>query len=334
MGDLDSGLVMGIDGGQTSTKCVLATTEGRILGYGCGGPLTHLATQGGRERYQRAVGEAVHAAWAAAGLAPRPVEAIGVGLTGVEAKTPEAAIATEVLSTIVPAHQYDVQSDATIALLGAHHGHPGVVVLSGTGTIALGMDRHGRLARAGGWGWLIGDEGSAYAIGRAGLQAALYAFDGMGPPTALQDAFAHHFGITDMRDIKRIIFAPEFGAPGFAALAPIVSKVAQEGDPLARHIIRRAGSALAREATAVIRCLDFGSEQVPIAPVGGAFDHVTGLRAAFTAAVQACCACVVVPAMLPPVLGAVILALQKYGADVDQALAHLRDGVAIIHERG
>src|SRR5512143_1520640 len=96
-------LVLGVDGGQTSTKCLLTTTRGRILGRGEGGPLIHLAAQGGREQLVQSLRQALTQAWANAGLKPSPVEAIGLGLTGVEADTAEAQIVLELVPTILQA---------------------------------------------------------------------------------------------------------------------------------------------------------------------------------------------------------------------------------------
>src|SRR5215212_9550719 len=98
-------LVIGIDGGQTSTQCALATTDGKILGLGAGGGLLHFAAQGSHEIYVAALGEALHTAWAAAKLTPQPVAAVALGLTGVEAGTPEAATALALLPQIVQYNQ-------------------------------------------------------------------------------------------------------------------------------------------------------------------------------------------------------------------------------------
>ncbi|MSP14934.1 MAG: N-acetylglucosamine kinase [Chloroflexi bacterium] len=322
-------LIIGIDGGQTSTKSVLATTRGQVLGYGRGGPLIHLAADGSRERFILSVGTAIRAAWDAAGLAPRPVQAIGLGLTGVEADTPEAATVLALLPSCVDAQAAEVQNDGIAALAGAHLGQPGVIVISGTGTISLGIDPQGRLGRAGGWGWLIGDEGSAVDIGRRGLMAALYAFDGIGAATLLEPGFRQYFGIASLLDAKRRVYASDFGARGFAALAQVVSTAAAEGDPIARGIVTFGGQALAREVAAVIRRLDFAGQAVPVAPVGGAFEHITGLRQAFSDALAAQpVAAIVISAHLPPILGAAILALRLCAAtpgfDLAAAISRLQ----------
>ncbi len=324
MPDLSEALVVGVDGGQTSTRCAMATRRGQVLGYGNGGPLIHLAAEGGRARFVESIGAALADTWRSAGLRPRSVMAAGLGLTGVERGSEEATIATGLLAGLLNACRVDVQSDAAIALLGAHEGQPGVVVISGTGTIALGMDRHGRLARAGGWGWLLGDEGSACAIGRSGLIAALAAYDGTGSSTVLKDTFLRHFGLADARDIKRAVYAPDFGARGFASLAPIVAECAAQGDEVARRIVRQAGKALAQEVAAVVQRLDFGGQRVSVALVGGAFG-IVGLRSAFVAALRAQGAALsIVKPRLPPVLGAVIMALKLSEASLPAALPALR----------
>lgn len=306
-----SNFVLGVDGGQTSTKCVLTTTDGHVLGLGQGSGLTHFAAEGGREQFVRSLTEAIQSVWGNANLPPQPLAAIGLGLTGVEAQV-EIDIAYELLPQVVIAQVAEVQSDAVTALVGAHLDQPGIMMISGTGMIALGQDRQGHRRRAGGWGWLLGDEGSAQAIGRDGLIAALHAFDGVLPPTTLTDAFLTHFNAQHPLDIKRIVYAPGFGAAGFAGLAAVVSRVAEQGDTTARSVIEQAGRWLAREVAALIQCLDFGDTSIPVAPVGGAFEYVCGLKPAFTEALlglhpQA----YVRDPLLPPMFGAVLLALRK-----------------------
>ena len=311
--------VLGIDGGQTSTRCVLATREGDVLGHGVGGPLIHLAAEGGPAQFTAALAGAIQAAWEAAGRTPQPVAAIGLGLTGVEADGPEAPLARDLITPIVPSAHIELHNDAYTALVGAHLGQPGVMVIAGTGSIALGQDGQGRVARAGGWGWLLGDEGSAFAIGRDGVRAALEAFDGLRPPTSLQDAFLHYFEVGQPRDIKNRVYASDFGARGFAALAPLVSEAARAGDPAAREVVHQAGQALARLAQAVIARLQFDTNPIPVAPIGGAFEHVHRLRDEFAAALALVPSAQVRPPRLPPVYGALLLALAAAGVPIERA---------------
>jgi N-acetylglucosamine kinase-like BadF-type ATPase len=229
------------------------------------------------------------------------------------------------LDSLIEARWVTVENDGVTALYGAHAGRPGAIVISGTGTLGLGLRQDGHRVRVGGWGWLVGDEGSAVAIGRSGLRAALAAFDAVGPPTALESSVRRHFGVDRMHDVKRRVYATAFGARGFAALATIVAAAAAGGDAVAGEIISQAGRDLARTAAALLSRLDFGDEPVPLALVGGGFEHLEGLRAAFETALAASRVRTrLVSPDLPPVLGAVLLALRACEASLTAALPGLR----------
>jgi N-acetylglucosamine kinase-like BadF-type ATPase len=304
-------LVIGVDGGQTALKCALATRDVMLLGQGQGGGLLHLAQDGGPERFQQALAEALRAAWMAAGLEPRPVAALVMGLTGVtSASTPEAALAVRLAGGLIEAAKIVADNDALAALKGAHAGGPGIISIAGTGSITLGINRRGRLERAGGWGWLLGDEGSAFWIGREGLRAAMRAQEGLGPATVLLPAFQTHFQAEELIQVKRVVFSAGFGAQGFAALAPLVAAAAENGDTAAGDILRQAGQDLAASVRAVANRLDFGLDPVPVAPVGGAFEHFPGLRRSFEAHLGEADRFAVAPPLYPPVMGAVIMACQ------------------------
>ena len=307
-------LILGVDGGQTSTKCVLMDADGRVLGHGRGVGLIHLAAEGGPERMREALGACIASAFADADIEARPLEAIGLGLTGItSAEAPEAqTVRTLVAETFMP-RIVVVENDAYTALLGAHAGGPGVVAISGTGSIVCGINARGDLARAGGWGWLLGDEGSGLWIGRSGLMAALRAVDEIGPPTALVGGFLSHFAIGDMLAVKPIVYRSDFGAKGFAALAAVVSDAARDGDAVAQDVIAAGGAALAELVSAVVRRLD-ADAALPVAPVGGAFEHVHGLRDVFALALkQRAPSCQVVDPQASPMHGAALMALRAAG---------------------
>ncbi|MFN8491354.1 MAG: BadF/BadG/BcrA/BcrD ATPase family protein [Caldilineaceae bacterium] len=317
--------IIGIDGGQSSTQCALATTKGELLGFGAGGGLIHFAAQDSHTVYINALREAICAAWATAGLTPHPLSAIALGLTGVEANTPEANTALELLPQVVQFGAVDVQGDAVSALNGAHLGKPGIIIISGTGSTSLGSDLQGNLARVGGWGWLTGDEGSASVIGRSAVIAAFHSLDGWGPQTRLEEALMHHFGESRTYDVKRHVYASDFGARGFASLAPLVAKAAEEGDAVATQLIHQAGQDLAHTVMTLVRKLDFGDQPIPVAPVGGVFTHLAGVRAKFGEVLQEQAPAVqVVDPALPPVLGAVIMALKLGAEPLAQAVATLQ----------
>ncbi len=302
-------VILGVDGGQTSLKCALADEGGAILGIGSGRGILHLAAPGGAPTLRAALSEAVSGAWASAGLPPRPVAAAALGLTGVsDAHTPEAELARQIAREVLGAEQVVVENDALVALIGAHLGQPGIIVIAGTGSIALGVNVRGQRARAGGWGWLLGDEGSAYWIGRQALRAALRAQEGWGAPTTLAGIFLQHFNLQELISVKRMVFSADFGAQGFAALAPLAAQAAREGDPTAAGIFDQAGQELGMLAQAVAQQL---GSSLPVAPVGGAFEHFQALSQSFSSWLAAAQPPVkVISPRGSPLEGAVILARQ------------------------
>ncbi|PJF35346.1 MAG: hypothetical protein CUN49_11015 [Candidatus Thermofonsia Clade 1 bacterium] len=307
--------VLGIDGGQTSTKCILLTLEGHTLGTGNGGGLLHLAAESGVTRLRSSLQEAIKAAFEAASLPVQPVCAIGLGLTGVEnAESPEAELARAVVRELVPAERIWIENDGVAALLGAHLGAAGAVVISGTGSILVGLRQDGRLVRIGGWGWLVGDEGSAVWFGMAAARAVFHALDGIGAPTALTTLLRMHFGVDDVRSLKRLLYAADFGARGFAALAPLVGRAAAEADDVAQSILAEGASALAQAAQALYKAMDFAEQPLPLALIGGAWEHVPGLRQSFEKALGQLSVQLRAPA-LAPIYGAALGAIRASGAD-------------------
>jgi len=163
-----------------------------------------------------------------------------------------------------------VVSDAVIALTAGTGGRCyGVVVAAGTGSIAYGVDASGRERRAGGWGYILGDEGSGYDIARRGLIAALRAWDGRGSATALVERFITHLQLSKLEDV--LLHVCDWSVPEIAALAPLVVATADDGDGVARGILVSAGEELALVAQAVIVGLDWVGQPFPVVLSGRVF---------------------------------------------------------------
>jgi N-acetylglucosamine kinase-like BadF-type ATPase len=318
-------LVIGIDGGQTTSRGVLATLHGKVLAKGLGGPILHLASEDSQRVFIDSIRGLLQTLWKGAGIKPRSLEAISMGLTGVTQFSPEADLAVQLTRKLVQANLVLLHSDAFTALKGAHAGKPGVVAISGTGMVVMGIDNLGQVRRCGGWGWVLGDEGSAFAIGRGGLRAALSAFDGTAPPTKLVKMFLEHFHLTRIQDVKRIYMSSDFGARSFGQLAVIVSNAARDGDETAQRIINENGITLARSVIALISNLDYGDAEVPVAPIGGAFNHIYQLKTTFENHLKkhTDLGIRIVDPEFPPVLGAVIIALERCGSTLDRTVTNL-----------
>jgi len=234
-------LFLGVDGGQSGTTALIGDELGRVLGEGKAGPANHAATGEGRARLEGAVRASVAAATGAAGLDDSQVsfEAACFGMSG----GPEDK--RQILAATVRSGQIVVVTDAEVALSGAAGGGPGMVVIAGTGSIALGRNAEGRTARAGGWGYIFGDEGGAFDIARQALRAALRMEEGWGPQTALREALLEATGAAGVNEAMHLFYTPEWPRARVASLAAAVDQAAENADPAARRILAQAAQELA-----------------------------------------------------------------------------------------
>ncbi len=240
-------MILAIDLGKTS--CRAAAAGRRVEGAGAPG----LAVPGG-----------VRAAEAAILTVARefgPVDEVIVGAAGAFAAPDAARALGHALLASLRAERVAVTSDAVIAHAGALNGQPGVVLIAGTGVVALAIDADGTLCTADGWGPWLGDEGGGAWIGAAGLRAALRAHDGRGPSTVLVDAARARFGAPATWPAQLT------GAAALASFAPDV--LAAEGDAAALAIVNAAADALAATARA--------AGNGPVAIVGGLAAVLGGL---------------------------------------------------------
>ena len=278
-------LVLGLNAGGTKTVALLARAEdGAVLGHGVGGPANIRAV--GAERVAESLAEAVAGAFAAAGIARSTIGAAAIGAAGA-ARPDDRAAVEGCLRVVVAAGCYAVTNDAAIALRAAVPSGPAILLIAGTGSIGYGRATDGREVRAGGWGYLLDDDGSAYAVGLAGLSAVLRAHDGRGPQTALSATMLAAWGLAAPEDLIGRVYRQPAPRDEIAALAPLVADAARAGDAVATNIIADAGAALGKLATATLRKLDAPADTtVPLVTDGGFLHACADL-------------------LLPPLLGAV-----------------------------
>ncbi len=263
-------LVLGIDGGGSKTVAWIAQcrTNGEtvVVGRGISGGSNPQAV--GLQPALASLSQAVDAARSEAGASPGPLAAVVVGLAGSD----RAEIQQPILRWVEQhgvARRCRVDHDALPVLAAGSAEGWGVALISGTGSFAFGQNRQGRTARAGGWGFLLGDEGSGYAIARSGLRAAFRMIDGRGPATRLLEGFLTRLRCPQATDLVPAIyhFANDPGA--VAALSPVVFEAAESADAVARTILAQAGRDLASMVAAVAGKLGFGDRPFPLAMTGG-----------------------------------------------------------------
>jgi len=306
--------VLGIDGGGTKTIALAADLRGNVLGKGTSGAANYQTV--GLDTAIAVLKEASEAAIADAGIKIHKFEIACFGLAGVGRET-DRALLFPAIKELQLANKIILKHDAAIALAGATACQPGVVVLAGTGSMAFGMNRSGETERAGGWGNILADEGSAYHIGRRALIAACRAYDGRGQKTALVNELMEHLTLEHFTDIVKRIYDKETSPQKIASLAPLVSRLAKAGDKVATEILRDAGEELALAANAVIKALDMAEEEFQVATSGSVFKAGELLLKPFAESVRSIAPrAKIIPPRFEPVMGAVFLALQKAGVAI------------------
>ncbi|HXX22771.1 MAG TPA: BadF/BadG/BcrA/BcrD ATPase family protein [Terriglobia bacterium] len=284
-------LFLGIDGGGSRTQACLGDERGGILAKAEAGPSNPLKVgiEGARKELLRAARavlrkgaiRAVRDEPPSAGAVrgrhrPEPLlQAVCAGVAGVD----RPAVSRPLLAWLrkaIPARHYLVTTDAAVALHAALGTAAGMIVVSGTGSIAYARNRRGETLRAGGWGAAFDDLGSGYDLGRKAIMAALRDFDGRGEHTVLTSRICRALKLSDITQIVLKKLDPQ----QVAALFPLVSEAARQGDPVARRLCAQAAYDLAQLARALGRRL--GRHGVfPVVCAGGVFNSSPTLRRSF-----------------------------------------------------
>jgi N-acetylglucosamine kinase-like BadF-type ATPase len=348
--------VVGIEGGGTKTAAVIADREGHVVGQYTGpgsnpnstppAELEHVLREVWRGLYRQAPQQ----------IRQRVVH-VFAGMSG-----GGQAEHRLLFSRLLPKLIYDVQidknhscpvpsapqvppvtvdHDAVTALYSGTLGRSGVVSIAGTGSIAFGIGTNGKRARVGGWGYLLGDPGSGYAIGREALQAVFAAHDQCGPPTVLTERVCAHFQVQQPPDIIAVVYAPGEARRTIAPLSRLVVQAAEEGDTVAMRILEKAQ----QEAVRIIHCLlnrlfdvrRHGSaggqreicrqdsagvqgeipEAIPVVLAGGVYNNESWFKPYIARELERSGWSVeIVTPAVPPVAGAVIAAWQQKGVQV------------------
>ena len=259
--------VCGVDGGGTKTTAICCSPDGKEIARRVFGPfnLNSIGTQA----FESILNELVSFLNETGNC-----KALCMGAAGIT-NSRVAECATAVLGkTGIP---YKLMGDFEIAHTGALDGKEGIILIAGTGSVCFGKNKAGKSAMAGGWGHLLGDEGSGYGLGRDALAAVARQFDGYGKHTVLADMIEQEFGLDSPEKIVSYVYSNDKSA--VAALSPIVDKAYSMGDAVATQIIRSNAEALVQLVKAVASRLNFNSCNVAL--LGGLLENETALKAEF-----------------------------------------------------
>jgi N-acetylglucosamine kinase-like BadF-type ATPase len=264
--------VLGIDAGGTKTVCLLADQEGHVIAEARRSGANLQAA--GVLQVEKVLHEVMEDAIGDRDIVPA---AICLGIAGVDRPDDSATVAA-IMRRIGYKARILVVNDALVALEAGAPGQPGVVVISGTGSISYGRNAKGEAARSGGWGYVLGDEGSGYWIGRAALRAVLREADKRGPETLLTGKLLRHFDVPQAQGLIHEVYNAQLKPAVIGALAQCVQSAFSEGDEVAIGILRGAANELEAFALSVARRLDLLREEFAFILAGGIFRAVPWLK--------------------------------------------------------
>jgi N-acetylglucosamine kinase len=255
--------VVGIDAGGTKTVGLLADETGSVLAE-ARGPGANLQTDGELE-VEKVFDDVLETLGR-----DQAISAVCLGIAGVDRPQDEQVI-KGILRRLGHRQSARVVNDAAIVLAAGAPDRTGVAVLAGTGSIAYGADRTGRTARAGGYGFLLADEGSGYWLGHQSLRAVVRAADGRGPSTALTELLFAELEVASVPELVPRVYERGLPKHRIAALAPLVQKAHERGDAVARDLLWQGAHELALIARSVAARLALGPEPYPVVLAGGVF---------------------------------------------------------------
>ncbi|MEH2260654.1 N-acetylglucosamine kinase [Nostoc sp.] len=283
--------ILGIDGGGSKTVCILMNDLRQVLGRGEAGPSNYQSI--GIKATLQSIQSAIHNAVEAAIITNTVnIDAICLGLAGVS-RTADIEVVKGLVKelqnnklpitwALQPANIV-ICNDALIALVGGIGQPVGIVVAAGTGSIVFGRNHQGHTKRVGGWGYILGDEGSAYKIAIAGMNAALKSYDGRDISTSLVEGFKQHLNLASIEDLIEVIYRREWGVKQIAALAPVIDLAAASGDEVANNVIDDVVKELVKATSTVINAIFSADSVLDVVTTGSVWRGKSKIHQRFAA---------------------------------------------------
>ncbi len=269
-------VLIGIDGGGSRTRGVIMRGDEELDRRETG--TARVGTVGVVESSERLL-NLISELCQSARVQPMNLDAVAIGLAGVwlpgERQRAQQLLRLFARERKIEIKHLKITSDAGIALEGAFDGDPGMVLIVGTGTIAVGVTPEGEVVRCGGWGIELSDEGSGAWLGREGLTALTRAFDGRGAGSALVDAMVGLFPVIDPNNPRTLVAAFHEKMFDYSTVAPLLMQCAENGDAVCRAIVDRAAFHL-MESVKVLAGTHFSQAgETPVVCMGGIMEADT-----------------------------------------------------------
>ncbi|MFS0556637.1 N-acetylglucosamine kinase [Brevibacillus sp. 179-C9.3 HS] len=301
---------IGIDGGGTKTKAAICNEAGQVQAIVVGESSNPLSRRW--EDVEETLRQLISAVRVKAGATEEEVAGLFIGLGG--ADRPQIKDRIQHAFADPWGERLFIDNDVVAALYAGTWGQPGVVLLAGTGSIACAFSKEGARHRVGGWGYLVGDEGSGFDLGKKAAIAVLREYDGRGEPTVLTRLFLEHYGVGRPDELISLIYGGSNPRMELAKTSQLVEQAATLGDQVANGLIAQAVEDLLELADA---CLKKIQEPLPVVLAGGLLTASTRLREQLVARASFA---TVIPSV-SPVIGALVVAITQLGLSVDEKMA-------------
>ncbi len=301
-------IFLGIDGGGSKTEAAAAAEDGRIYGWGKTGPSNPLFLQPSQALDNML--EAAGAVFSQAGIDRREIAYTCICIPGFIKTFPEDKVAN---SLQIERKKISIMGDERSTMLAALGSEPGVVIAAGTGSFAIGRDEHNKVISAGGWGPILGDEGSGYDVGKQALRVVIAEHERRGEKTLLTETICELWKIEKVEDIRLFLSSHTNFQQTISALAPLVLECAEEGDAAAQNIIKQAGESLADLVKIVVTKLNLQGKEIPVVLTGGMSNFGNWINPFITGKLKDIYKinAVLQRPKFSTVIGAVLLAMQK-----------------------
>ncbi|MGG1660077.1 N-acetylglucosamine kinase [Brevibacillus sp. NRS-1366] len=298
---------IGIDGGGTKTRAAICDGTGQVLALASGEASNPLSRPWGE--VERTLRTCIADVREQAGVSEGDVAGLYIGLGGADRPRVKAMIQNAFADSWQ--ERLFIDNDAVAALYAGTWGRPGIVLICGTGSIAYAVSEQGTRQRVGGWGYLIGDEGSGFDLGRKAAAAVLRAYDGRGKETLLTELFLTHYGVERPDELISMIYEASNPRMALAQTSALVEQAAALGDAIAAELISQAADFLIELAST---CLAKRTEPLPVVLAGGLLTAQTMLRQQL---IEKAPFATVIPTV-SPVIGSLVAAMTRKGCHLDE----------------
>ncbi|QKY71683.1 N-acetylglucosamine kinase [Lentibacillus sp. CBA3610] len=312
------GYVMGIDGGGTKTKAVIADMNGKVVVAHTTNSTNPNITS--KHKLKNTLETLFISIEKSSGIAMKNIKSVCAGVSGAGNEANKTILSDLIESCLPDGIPVRIEADTVNALYSGTYGAPGIVQISGTGSITYGINRQLKHERAGGWGYLFGDEGSGYDIGRQGIISALKSADGRGPETVMLSMIYSHFDVNDAQSLIQNVYSSTTPKNKISPIAEIVFEAYKQHDPSAQAILHQAAKEMAISIETVYEKLFQSGEETEVVLCGGVFSEKDILPELIKRELNHDIATDVTLPEMPPVGGSVIGAYLMENSELDETV--------------